>query len=533
VIKIANAACKLLGYSGGTARQGHRGDPRGAQFDSTCCRRRRKPARPSAHAAADHSGGSPARASTATTPVQGNIFVARNITDRKRAERQRYLARRRAHQDPQSHAVPSRAAADDAAAAWRRVLAALYLDMDRPRRSATPLAPATRPRGAGRAPDALAAEETVVGRLAGDEFAISVTACRPMPTTAARCAAGARAAHRRESPVPAEPARVFLTASRHRLPPARCREHDHLLRNADAAMYYSKQNGGNTFAFTPGMNAPRSARSQSTAPRTRTRRARDHYQPKSTCAAAASSAPKLAPARSRRHSPGAVHHAAEETNLILISAGGCSIACARLPPDAGQGGVRAAPTVAQAAARRASSCAAARCSATTFPDGLELEITETHMADRGAPCGCSMGSTPWACTCRSMTSAPATPLSALQQFPIGTLKIDQSFGVMPPRMGVCHHRTHHHRDDFSLGSRSSPRAWNRRHSWVPARQRLHYGRGACSASRAAETCCAARAPGGRPAPAHLLGHSRSGAALEGGLLTRPRAYPPQLSGAAR
>ena len=39
-----------------------------------------------------------------------------------------------------------------------------------------------------------------------------------------------------------------------------------------------------------------------------------------------------------------------------------------------------------------------------------------------------MSSMRWACTCRSTTSAPATPRSRrLQQFPIGTLKIDQSF----------------------------------------------------------------------------------------------------------
>src|SRR6202007_2394654 len=50
---------------------------------------------------------------------------------------------------------------------------------------------------------------------------------------------------------------VFLTAS---LGIAFCpRDAEHviaLIRNADAAMYYSKQNGGNTFAFySPEMNA--------------------------------------------------------------------------------------------------------------------------------------------------------------------------------------------------------------------------------------------------------------------------------------
>ena len=45
-----------------------------------------------------------------------------------------------------------------------------------------------------------------------------------------------------------------------------------------------------------------------------------------------------------------------------------------------------------------------------------------------ARCLCSTSCARWACTCRSTISAPGySSLSALQQFPIGTLKIDQSF----------------------------------------------------------------------------------------------------------
>ncbi len=105
---------------------------------STCCRRRRRRARPwCAPAAARPSRcRSPARSIESDDPqFQGNIFVARNITDRKRAERRiRYLARYDAltkfPNRMQFHHVLQQTIARGAAqrtGRWRL----LYLDMDR------------------------------------------------------------------------------------------------------------------------------------------------------------------------------------------------------------------------------------------------------------------------------------------------------------------------------------------------------------------------------------------------------------------
>jgi len=141
-----------------------------------------------------------------------------------------------------------------------QVVALLYLDMDRIQRGQRTFghAPAIAPGSAGETPDPHLPKDTVIGRLAGDEFALFVADCPRMPTTADP----SRTWHARYSPksaaVQLNQQEVYLTASigvafcprdaenRHRCSSA----------NADAAMYYSKQNGGNTFAFySPEMNA--------------------------------------------------------------------------------------------------------------------------------------------------------------------------------------------------------------------------------------------------------------------------------------
>src|SRR5204863_85464 len=94
-------------------------------------------------------------------------------------------------------------------------------------------------------------KETVVGRLAGDEFALFVEG---LPADADNRGPIAQLARSLLTdvcrPFQLNQHEVFLTAS---VGIAFCpRDAENvidLVRNADAAMYYSKQNGGNTFAF--------------------------------------------------------------------------------------------------------------------------------------------------------------------------------------------------------------------------------------------------------------------------------------------
>src|SRR6202043_3935573 len=195
---------------------------------------------------------------------QGNIFVARNITDRKRAERRiRYLARYDAltkiPNRMQFHHLLQQAIARGLRAG--QVVAVLYLDMDRFKEVND-----TFGHGAGdRTLEVLAErltralpKETVVGRLAGDEFALFVEG---LPSDADNRGPIAQLARSLLTevcrPLQLNQNEVFLTAS---IGIAFCpRDAENvidLIRNADAAMYYSKQNGGNTYAFySPEMNA--------------------------------------------------------------------------------------------------------------------------------------------------------------------------------------------------------------------------------------------------------------------------------------
>ena len=195
---------------------------------------------------------------------QGNIFVARNITDRKRAERRiRYLARYDALTKIPNRMQFHHVLQQTIARALRsgQVVAALYIDMDRFKEVND-----TFGHGAGdRVLEVLAErltrslpKETVVGRLAGDEFALFVDGLPADADNRGPIAQLARSLLTEISrPFQLNQHEVFLTAS---IGIAFCpRDAENvidLLRNADAAMYYSKQNGGNTFAFySPEMNA--------------------------------------------------------------------------------------------------------------------------------------------------------------------------------------------------------------------------------------------------------------------------------------
>ena len=177
-------------------------------------------------------------------------------------------------------------------------------------------------------------QETVVGRLAGDEFALFIDGLAAEADEPRHRRATWRAAcwPRSARAFQLQEHEVFLTAS---IGIAFCpRDAENvidLIRNADAAMYHSKQNGGNTFAFySPEMNA---AAVERLMLKSKLRRAleRDeflvHYQPKVDLRdGRIVGAEALLRWRLPGHGdipPSQFIPLAEETNLILESASGC------------------------------------------------------------------------------------------------------------------------------------------------------------------------------------------------------------------
>jgi diguanylate cyclase (GGDEF)-like protein/PAS domain S-box-containing protein len=382
---------------------------------------------------------------------QGNIFVARNITDRKRAERRiRYLARYDALTKIPNRMQYHHVLQQTIARALRagQVVAVLYLDMDRFKEVND-----TFGHGAGdRVLEVLAERlthavprETVVGRLAGDEFALFVDGLPADADNRGPIAQLARALLTEVSrPFQLNQHEVFLTAS---IGIAFCpRDAENvidLIRNADAAMYYSKQNGGNTFAFySPEMNA---AAVERLMLKSKLRRAleRDEleirYQPKVDLRSGRIiGAEALLRWRLPGHGdipPSQFIPLAEETNLILdIGEWVLNRVCLDYRQMQQQGGApgRISLNLSLKQLRQASFIL--RCRSVfrrhhVSPTAFELEITETTlMADPQR-------------TVRLLDELYAmglhlsiddfgtgySSLSALQQFPIGTLKIDQSF----------------------------------------------------------------------------------------------------------
>jgi diguanylate cyclase (GGDEF)-like protein/PAS domain S-box-containing protein len=382
---------------------------------------------------------------------QGNIFVARNITDRKRAERRiRYLARydalTKVPNRMQFHHLLQQAIARGLRSG--QSVALLYLDMDRFKEVND-----TFGHGSGdRVLEVLAErltralpKDTIIGRLAGDEFALFVDGLPSESDNRGPIAHLARS-------ILTDVARafqlnqheVFLTAS---IGIAFCpRDAENvidLIRNADAAMYYSKQNGGNTFAFySPEMNA---AAVERLMLKSKLRRAleRDEfviaYQPKVDLRTGRIiGAEALLRWRLPGHGdipPAQFIPLAEETNLILdIGEWVLNRVCLdyrHMQGEVGDPG-RISLNLSLKQLRQASFIL--RCRSVfrrhgVSPTSFELEITETTlMADAKR-------------TVRLLDELYAmglhlsiddfgtgySSLSALQQFPIGTLKIDQSF----------------------------------------------------------------------------------------------------------
>jgi diguanylate cyclase (GGDEF)-like protein/PAS domain S-box-containing protein len=382
---------------------------------------------------------------------QGNIFVARNITDRKRAERRiRYLARYDALTKIPNRMQFHHLLQQTIARALRagQVVAVLYLDMDRFKEVNDTFGHAAGDRTLEVLAERLTRslpQGTVVGRLAGDEFALFVDG---LPADADNRGPIAQLAKTLLTdvcrPFQLNQNEVFLTAS---LGIAFCpRDAENvidLIRNADAAMYYSKQNGGNTFAFySPEMNA---AAVERLMLKSKLRRAleRDEleikYQPKVDLRTGGIiGAEALLRWRLPGHGDIPPSHfipLAEETNLILdIGEWVLNRVCLDYRNMQSKGGDpgRISLNLSLKQLRQASFIL--RCRSVfrrhhVSPTAFELEITETTlMADPQR-------------TVRLLDELYAmglhlsiddfgtgySSLSALQQFPIGTLKIDQSF----------------------------------------------------------------------------------------------------------
>ena len=382
---------------------------------------------------------------------QGNIYVARNITERKRAERRiRYLAR----YDTLTK-MPNRMQfqhlLQQAIARARRSqhsLALLYLDLDRFKEVNDTFGHAAGDRTLEILSERLTrnlSKDTVIGRLAGDEFAMFVDDLPMDVDNRASISALARTLLDEISRTfYVNQQEVYLTASVGvAICPYDAENVIDLIRNADAAMYHSKQNGGNSCAFyVPEMNA---AAVERLMLKSKLRRAleRDElvilYQSKVDLRTGrVVGAEALLRWRLPGHgdiSPSHFIPLAEETSLILdIGEWVLNRVCSdyrdwqRTVPEPG----RIAINLSLRQLKQASFIS--RCRGVfrkhgVSPTCFELEVTETTlMTDPKRTIGLlnelyAMGLN----LAIDDFGTGYSSLSALQQFPIGTLKIDQSF----------------------------------------------------------------------------------------------------------
>jgi diguanylate cyclase (GGDEF)-like protein/PAS domain S-box-containing protein len=188
---------------------------------------------------------------------QGNIYVARNITERKRAERRiRYLARydtltKMPNRMQFQHLLQQAIAR---ARRNQRSLALLYLDLDRFKEVNDTFGHAAGDRTLEILSERLTrnlSKDTVIGRLAGDEFAMFIDDLPVDSDNRAGLAAMARTLLDEISRTFfVNQQEVYLTASAGiAICPYDAENVIDLIRNADAAMYHSKQNGGNSCVF--------------------------------------------------------------------------------------------------------------------------------------------------------------------------------------------------------------------------------------------------------------------------------------------
>jgi diguanylate cyclase (GGDEF)-like protein/PAS domain S-box-containing protein len=393
-------------------------------------------------------------ASTITTEdpqFQGNIYVARNITERKRAERRiRYLARydtltKMPNRMQFQHLLQQAIAR---ARRNQRSLALLYLDLDRFKEVNDTFGHAAGDRTLEILSERLTrnlSKDTVIGRLAGDEFAMFID---DLPVDIDNRVSISNLARTLLDEISrtfyVNQQEVYLTASVGvAICPYDAENVIDLIRNADAAMYHSKQNGGNSCAFyVPEMNA---AAVERLMLKSKLRRAleRDElvilYQSKVDLRnGRVVGAEALLRWRLPGHgdiSPSHFIPLAEETSLILdIGEWVLNRVCSdyrewqKTVPEPG----RIAINLSLRQLKQASFIA--RCRNVfrkhgVSPTSFELELTETTlMTDPKRTIGLlnelyAMGLN----LAIDDFGTGYSSLSALQQFPIGTLKIDQSF----------------------------------------------------------------------------------------------------------
>ena len=382
---------------------------------------------------------------------QGNIYVARNITERKRAERRiRYLARydtltKMPNRMQFQHLLQQAIAR---ARRNQRSLALLYLDLDRFKEVNDTFGHAAGDRTLEILSERLTRnlhKDAVIGRLAGDEFAMFID---DLPVDSDNRAALGTLARTLLDEISrtfyVNQQEVYLTASAGiAICPYDAENVIDLIRNADAAMYHSKQNGGNSCAFyVPSMNA---AAVERLMLKSKLRRAleRDElvilYQSKVDLRTGrVVGAEALLRWRLPGYgdiSPSHFIPLAEETSLILeIGEWVLNRVCddyrawQKVVPQPG----RIAINLSLRQLKQASFIA--RCRSVfrkhgVSPTCFELEVTETTlMTDPKRTIGLlnelyAMGLN----LAIDDFGTGYSSLSALQQFPIGTLKIDQSF----------------------------------------------------------------------------------------------------------
>ena len=383
--------------------------------------------------------------------VSGAIIVMRDISDRKRAERRiRYLARFDALTKLPNRTQFQHLLKKAFARAQRtnRMIALLYLDLDHFKQINDTF---------GNEAGDLALEilserlinvvskETIIGRMAGDEFAVCIEGLDLQGDVRAQTAAIAKNMLTEFSkPFHVQQHELFLTVSIGiAFAPQGVDGVTELIRHADAAMHYAKQKLGNTFGFyTAEMNA---AMAERLMLKTKLRRAVEQdelvmlYQPKVDLRTH-----KVigAEALLRWRLPGYGDIApsqfiplAEETSLIIgIGDWVINRVCEDYKRWSAQVADPGKVSINLSLKQLYRASFVTRCRNTfkrhgVSPQCFELEITETtlmqnpartvKLLDKLFAMGVSLSIDDF--------GTGYSSLSALQQFPISTLKIDQSF----------------------------------------------------------------------------------------------------------
>ncbi len=383
--------------------------------------------------------------------TRDRIYAAQNITERRRAEQRiRYLARI----DPLTK-IPNRMQFQHllqrSIARARRAgkpLCLFYLDIDHFKEINDTFGhlagDATLETVAERLTAALP-ENSVIGRLAGDEFAVLINGLGPEGTGRTETDRLARALlDRLADPFFVQGHEVFMTASLGiAFYPDDAANVIDLIRNADAALYSAKKSGGNVFAsYVPQMNEAAIERLMT---KSKLKRAfeRDellvHYQPKYNIVTGEIFGAE-ALVRWELPDRGLILPAdfiplAEETNLIIeIGEWVLDKVCEdfRIWQRSVSSPGRVSVNLSLKQLRQAnfiSRISAILRGHEVSPTSLELEITETtlmenpertiRLLDQLYGLGLHLAIDDF--------GTGYSSLSALQQFPISTLKIDQSF----------------------------------------------------------------------------------------------------------